>query len=172
MRRLGLLICFSVLAAVPAPALADDQSVYDAWEYTKGPELTAAAKDHHAAGRAFARADRSNVNRRGRRVIRTARVLDRVLGARLPVIEAEASSTAIGEEAKGVALRSDRLWRRALGLKIRAIRSGYEGRPRAFRRGFRRAGRATKRSRRLFFKAYEKFREAGIETRTPGAEKR
>ena len=166
MRRLAVVMSFFALGAIPAPALADDRSVYEAFEFGFANELRAAVKEYTAAARALGNANRRNLDRRLRRVTRKVRAIGRVLAQRTPRIEQEASSSPTGEEAKQLALRSDAAWRSALKLELRALRAGLERRPAAFRRLYRRSQRAHRRSARYAQQAYERFRAAGIQTQS------
>jgi hypothetical protein len=166
MKRFAVLLSFFALAAIPAPALADDRSVYEAFEFGFANELRAAVEEYSAAARALGNANRRNLDRRLRRVIRKVRATDRVLARRAPLIEAEASSSPAGEEAKQLALRSDGAWRTALRYELRALRAGLQRRPAAFRRNYRRSRRAHRRSAGFAERAYEKFRAAGIQTQS------
>jgi hypothetical protein len=166
MRRFALLISFCALAAIPAPALADDRSVYEAFEFGFANELKAAVDEYSAAARALGNANRRNLDRRLRRTIRKVRAIDRVLDQRRPRIDAEASSSPPGEEAKQLALRSDNVWATALRWETRALRAGLQRRPAAFRRNYRRSRLAHRRSARFAEQAYAKFREAGIQTQS------
>jgi hypothetical protein len=166
MRRFAILMSFFALAAIPAPALADDRSVYEAFEFGFANELRAAVNEYSTAARALANANRRNLDRRLRRTIRKVRAVSRVLARRTPRIEAEASSSPTGEEAKQLALRSDAAWNSALKFELRALRAGLQRRPAAFRRLYRRSQRAHRRSARYAQQAYEKFRAAGIQTQS------
>jgi hypothetical protein len=166
MRRFAVLISFCVLAAVPASAVADDRSVYEAFEFGLAAELRGAVDEYSVAAKRLGNANRRNLNRRLRRVIRKVRAIDRVLDQRRPRIEAEASSSPAGEEAKQLALRSDNTWATALRWETRALRAGLQRRPGAFRRNYRRSRRAHRRSARFAQAAYEKFREAGVQTQS------
>ena len=166
MKRFAVLLSFCALAAIPAPALADDRSVYEAFEFGFASELRSAVDGYSAAARALGNANRRNLDRRIRRVMRKVRAIDRVLEQRAPRIEAEAPSSPAGEEAKQLALRSDGAWRTALKYELRALRAGLQRRPGAFRRNYRRSRRAHRRSARFAEAAYEKFREAGIQTQS------
>jgi hypothetical protein len=154
------------LAALPAPALADDRSVYEAFEFGFANELKAAVDEYSAAARALGNANRRNLDRRIRRTARKVRAIGRVLDQRRPRIEGEVSSSPPGEEAKQLALRSDAAWRTALKFELRALRAGLQRRPGAFRRNYRRSRRAHRRSARYAEQAYAKFREAGVQTRS------
>jgi hypothetical protein len=159
------LVAAAVLLAPPAPASADDQAVWSAYN-SHSPVLHDAIHAYVRAGRrARARPSRT---RRVRVWIRTGQRIREVVALVADEVRAEEPSSGAGRQAKSLALHSLRDWRASLAIQRKALRLYLRGRDRRSLHFGRLAVRTFDRSKRLDKRALRAFREAGIDTSPRG----
>jgi hypothetical protein len=113
----------AALICAPA-AMADDASLFGAYNARQG--------DFDAAGAAYVRAakraNRHHTRRNLRRVIRADKHMNRILTAIKSDLAAQSASSAHGRAARTAAMREVRWFRRANELEIRGVRLNMRGR--------------------------------------------
>jgi hypothetical protein len=151
----------AVLAAclISAPAaLADDASLFGAYNARQG--------DFDAAGAAYVRAarraNRHHTRRNLRRVIAADKAMNRILTAIKSDLVAQSASSAHGRKARAAAFREVRWFRRANGFEIRGVRLNM--RNRSAGSWLRRAERTVRRSYRQGRIAVRHFKAVGLKS--------
>jgi hypothetical protein len=158
-RRLisGVTVTVTLLAAAPA-ALADDASLFNAYNARQGQVDD--ASDQYS--RAVRRAVKRDTVRAWRGIIRANNGINAVLSAIKSDLAAQAASSAHGRRARVNAFREVRWWRRANNFESQGIRAGLHGRPARSRELFRRANKTMRRVARTGRRAVRAFKAAGF----------
>lgn len=155
----GLAVAIVVCGFGAPVANADDGSVFAAYDARQGTDLKGAADAYVRAGR---RSRRTGKDADLRAVIRTDRRLNAVLSLIGGEIAAQTASTEAGAEARRLALREVRAWRRANTIEMRALRAAINGHFGRARRLIRRADRTMLNCFRLGRRAVARFSAAGL----------
>src|SRR3954468_979194 len=143
MRAIALLgLMTAVVLSWCAPALADDASLFAAYDGRQG-ELKDAGQVYVHWTRRWNRSHGSRSS--GRHLIRADRAIDAVLARIATDMKAQEPSSANGEKAKRYALAEIAGWLRADGYEIRGIRSWLAHHPAKSDAWFRRGNRTWKR---------------------------
>jgi hypothetical protein len=159
MRTLLALVAATALLAVgAAPALADDNSVYQAY-ISRDADFSRAGKEVRRGVRIV---EQSNGRRTGplQRALRKTRNLCTEL---IEVVEAEESSSDAGRRAKEAAIESIRLLRQSTVALSRGVTAAKRGQRRRAARLARQAERLADRSIAATRRARRAFREAGVD---------
>jgi hypothetical protein len=152
MRVAPAFLAAAALLVLPGAAVADDQSLWDAYAHAHRAEL----------GQAVGAYDRASRKGRVRAVIAAGRRISRTLGRIAADVRLEQSSSPAGERAKGLLLDSLAAWRRGMAYDRRSLRALRSGRlARSAAAGIR-SHRALARADRLEARAVDALRSAGV----------
>jgi hypothetical protein len=163
MRTAILLVAMTaVLGAAAAPALASDESVYQAYT-ARDADFAKASKQVQRGLRVWAD---SNFKRTGpvlKALAKTRRLCKQLVAS----IEGENSETDAGERGKTAAIESVRLISRSTVAAAKGVRAGKNGRRKRSKRLLHQGDVLLKRSAAAEKRARKAFREAGVELKNP-----
>ena len=160
----GLVVAALALLVPAAPAVADDASLFAAYDSKQPRALDKVVRSYVRHVRRFDRSHNRHRRRRwARATIRDDRRMNRVLtGIRRGIAGEEASSEG-GKRAKSFALKEIDAWRRANRLEVRSLRAWIHGRRHRSRRLLLRASRIMRRQTYPYGnKAVDAFLSAGF----------
>jgi hypothetical protein len=152
---LSLVALFAV--ALPAPASADDRSVFDAWT-SRDADLNKTDKQWKRAFRQWKRSD----FRVWKPLYRANKAYAKLGGQVEAAIKAQTASTPKGEETRTFALRGLRSFRQGFTLSARGVRLLARGKRRAASKALNRATKLEKQSNRNIERANEGFKALGL----------